>query len=140
MNDHFRSLGDDVESLLRTFCRNVIGNAAGMYLFREYLRGTCGARVISCWMHVQTFRKTQDLERRVELFSAIRRLYLHPIITLPGPGCLSDIVAAGEKRIRAAWAAPNCMHRFYTLLPTSAITASSAVTQLSSLFHILFLP
>ena len=85
-----------MENLLRTFCRNVIGNAAGMYLFREYLRGTCGARVISCWMHVQPFRKTQDLERRVELFSAIRRYYLHPVITLPGPGCLSDIVAAGE--------------------------------------------
>ena len=90
---------EDAKTLLQIFCRNVIGHTAGMYLFREYLRGTCGARVISCWMHVQTFRKTQDPERRLELFNAIRRLYLHPIITLPGPGCLSDIVALGKRYI-----------------------------------------
>ena len=94
--------GDDVKSLLHVFCRNVIGHAAGMYLFREYLRGTSGARVVSCWMHVQAFRKAQDPERRLELFSAIRHHYLQSVITLPGPGSLLDIVASGMNEAAVA--------------------------------------
>ena len=101
-------LGDDIDIRFRTFCRNVIGHAAGMYLFREYLRGTSGARVVSCWMHVQAFRKAQDPERRLELFSAIRHHYLHSVITLPGPGCLSDIVASGMNEAAVAKARLEC--------------------------------
>ncbi|KAL8604994.1 hypothetical protein ACOMHN_018796 [Nucella lapillus] len=81
--------------MLSVLVTNLMGSAAGMYLFRQFLRGTVGARVITCWMHVQTFRKTRNPERRMELFRGIRRYYLHPVSVVSAVGgCWTDIVAS----------------------------------------------
>ncbi|KAL8609222.1 hypothetical protein ACOMHN_036666 [Nucella lapillus] len=111
----------ELTALLPVFCANLIGNVAGMYLFREYLRGTCGARVVACWMHVQDFRQARDTERRAELFSAIRRHYLHPAVTLPGPGCMMDLVATDILN--------------FPVVPAGQCTLSSTLSQHGHLSH-----
>nr|KAG5710054.1 hypothetical protein BaRGS_030130 [Batillaria attramentaria] len=63
--------------MLRTFSENLLGSVAGMHLFRQYLQGKCGARVYACWMHVQMFYQTRDPQRRWQILTDIKRLYMN---------------------------------------------------------------
>jgi hypothetical protein len=78
--------------LLSNMVNHVVGNVAGMYMFREWLRGTAGQRVIACWLHIQAFRKMRDERRRLQLFHAIRRHYLKPVQHHD----IGDTVASGQ--------------------------------------------
>ncbi|KAK7501796.1 hypothetical protein BaRGS_00006882 [Batillaria attramentaria] len=68
---------DETPEMLRTFSENLLGSVAGMHLFRQYLQGKCGARVYACWMHVQMFYQTRDPQRRWQILTDIKRLYMN---------------------------------------------------------------
>ncbi|KAK7501821.1 hypothetical protein BaRGS_00006907 [Batillaria attramentaria] len=74
---HDNDKDEQTPEMLRTFSENLLGSVAGMHLFRQYLQGKCGARVYACWMHVQMFYQTRDPQRRWQILTDVKRLYMN---------------------------------------------------------------
>ncbi|XP_052286288.1 uncharacterized protein LOC127881994 isoform X1 [Dreissena polymorpha] len=60
----------------QTFVRNVIGTVAGMLLFRESMRGTCGENVIRCWRDIEAWRHIRDPVKRMYWKHVIKTKYI----------------------------------------------------------------
>ncbi|CAC5396313.1 unnamed protein product [Mytilus coruscus] len=59
-----------------TFTRNLLGNAVGMQLFREFLIGTAGEKCYRCWLDLERIRHMQNGDERRKLMLYIRNMYL----------------------------------------------------------------
>ena len=59
-----------------SFTRNVLGNALGMQLFRDSLKGTQGEKCYTCWLHLERVRRMPNGKERSRLNLYIRYMYL----------------------------------------------------------------
>ena len=79
-----------------TLCKNVLGTAIGMLMFRESLRGTCGETVYRCWRDIEAWRHIKDDARRIYWKHAIKTKYMHQGSQSEVKGRLKIIVFQGS--------------------------------------------
>ncbi|VDI26949.1 Hypothetical predicted protein [Mytilus galloprovincialis] len=66
----------ECDSKDRIFTRNLLGNAVGMQLFREFLIGTAGEKCYRCWLDLERIRRMPDGDERRKLMLYVRNMYL----------------------------------------------------------------
>ncbi|KAK3086174.1 hypothetical protein FSP39_014682 [Pinctada imbricata] len=72
------------------FCRNILGHALGMRMFREYLSGTSGEKTFRCWCDIERWRLSADGSKtKTEMLHRIKTLYI-------SDGGQSDLLSHGK--------------------------------------------
>ena len=78
-----------------TLCKNIMGTATGMLLFRESMRDTCGEVVYRCWKDIEAWRHIDNDVRKLYWKHAIKTKYIHQGSTTELKGRVKIIVFQG---------------------------------------------